>query len=183
MRIPEERAILVVVDMQERLLPVMAAPERLSERVARLINGAAILGLPMAMTEQYPRGLGSTVEPVAAAYAEAKGAGVIEKMAFSCCDEAAFMERLGREGRRYVILAGIESHVCILQTSIDLLARGYQPVLAADATSSRHEEEKELALRRLEKEGVIVTTSESLLFELTRITGTPRFKEISRLVK
>lgn len=183
MRIPEERAILMVVDVQERLLPVMSNPERLTERVVRLIEGVGILGLPMLMTEQYPRGLGHTVEPVAEAYKNAGGADIIEKLAFSCCDESAVMRALDQEGRRFVILAGIESHVCMLQTTMDLLAKGYQPVVPSDTTSSRLDEDKEVALRRIEKEGAVVTTSESLLFELTRVTGTPRFKEISRLVK
>jgi nicotinamidase-related amidase len=123
------------------------------------------------------------VEPVAEAYANAGGGEIIEKMAFSCCDESAFMRAIDAEGRRFIILAGIESHVCMLQTTMDLVAKGYQPVIPADTTSSRFAEEKEVALRRIEKEGAIVTTSESLLFELTRVTGTPRFKEISRLVK
>ena len=183
MRIPEERATLVVVDVQERLLPVMTNHEFVTGRIARLIRGIGILDLPMLMTEQYPKGLGSTVAPVAEAFKEAGGSRIIEKMAFSCCDEPSFAKELEKEGRRFVILAGIESHVCMLQTSLDLLAGGYQPVLAADTTSSRFAEDKEFALRRFEREGVVVTTSESLLFELTRVTGTPRFKEISRLVK
>lgn len=183
MRIPENRAILVVVDVQERLLPVMTNHDLVTDRIVRLIRGIGVLGLPMIMTEQYRKGLGPTVDPVASAFREAGGGEPIEKMAFSCCDEAGFSSRLAAEGRRFVILAGIESHVCMLQTSLDLLESGYQPVVPADTTSSRFPEDKEVALRRLEREGAIVTTSESLLFELTRVTGTPRFKEISKLVK
>ena len=183
MRITEERSLLVVVDVQERLLPVMTEPEHLTERIVRLIKGIGMLGLPMIMTEQYPRGLGHTVEPVAEAYGGAGGERIVEKMAFSCCDESSFTEAIDGEGRKNIILAGIESHVCMLQTTMDLLARGFQPVIPADTTSSRFQQDRDVALRRIEREGGIVTTSESLLFELTRVTGTPRFKEISRLVK
>ncbi|MFP4302110.1 MAG: hydrolase [Alkalispirochaetaceae bacterium] len=183
MRISEEESLLVVVDVQERLLPVMTDPERLTDRIVRLIEGFGILELPMIMTEQYPRGLGHTVERVAKAYANAGGGEIIEKSAFSCCDESGFMDAVDRAGRRSIILAGIESHVCMLQTTMDLVAKGYQPVIPTDTTSSRFAEDKETALRRIDKEGGILTTSESLLFELTRVTGTPRFKEISRLVK
>lgn len=183
MRIPEERSLLVVVDVQERLLPVMSDHDLVTDRVVRLIRGIATLGLPMLMTEQYRKGLGPTVDPVASAFREGGGGEPIEKMAFSCCDEPAFVRALSGLGRRFVLLAGIESHVCMLQTSIDLLKAGYQPVVPADVTSSRFKEDKDFALRRLEKEGAIVTTSEALLFELTRVTGTSRFKEISKLVK
>jgi nicotinamidase-related amidase len=183
MRITEERSLLVVVDVQERLLPVMGEPEHLTERIVRLVKGVGILGLPMIMTEQYPRGLGHTVDPVAEAYREAGGEMIIEKMAFSCCDESAFMREIDGEGRKNIILAGIESHVCMLQTTMDLVAKGFQPVIPADTTSSRFHQDRDIALGRIEKEGGVVTTSESLLFELTRVTGTPRFKEISRLVK
>jgi len=183
MRIAEERSLLVIVDVQERLLPVMTEPERLTERIVRLLKGIGILGLPIIMTEQYPRGLGHTVEPIAEAYQAAGGTGIIEKLAFSCCDEKAFMEEIDGQGRKNIILAGIETHVCMLQTTMDLIAKGFQPVIPADTTSSRFQQDRDVALRRIEKEGAIVTTSESLLFELTRVTGTPRFKEISRLVK
>lgn len=183
MRIPEERTTVVVVDVQEKLLPVMSRSEQLTERITRFVKGAGLLGLPMVMTEQYPKGLGPTVGPVAEAFKEAGADRIIEKMAFSCCDEPEFMRAIEAEGRRFVVLVGIEAHVCMLQTSLDLLAAGYQPVVPVDTTSSRFPEDKDLAVVRMREEGAIITSSESLLFELTRVTGTPRFKEISRLVK
>ncbi|MFP4331189.1 MAG: hydrolase [Spirochaetaceae bacterium] len=183
MRIPEERTTVVVIDVQEKLVPVMSEKERLIERISRFVRGAGILGLPLVMTEQYPRGLGATVAEVGDAFREAGGTRIVEKKAFSCCDEPGFMRVIEGEGRRFVVLLGIESHVCMLQTTMDLLAAGYQPVVPVDTTSSRFPEDRQTAFERMRDEGAIITTSESLLFELTRVTGTPRFKEISRLVR
>jgi nicotinamidase-related amidase len=108
---------------------------------------------------------------------------VIEKTAFSCCDEPAFTSALAALHKQFVLIAGIESHVCVLQTVIDLLERGYQPVLVEDCVSSRKEGDKDISVHRMLKEGALVTTYESILFELCRFSGTDAFRAISKLVK
>ncbi len=167
----------------------MHESEATLKRITTLIRGLEILGVPMLLTEQYPKGLGATVDAVKEAFSAPPEP--IIKAAFSCCDESAFTEALESgagdrgvaDGGRTVLIAGIESHVCVLQTTLDLLEREYQPVVVTDATSSRAPRDRDIAFRRIEREGGRLTTVESVLFELTRVSGTPHFKEISRLVK
>ena len=181
MRIVLDNTVVVIVDVQERLLPHMHEADRTREKILTLIRGARALEAPLLVTEQYPKGLGPTVAPVSEALGES--APRIIKSTFSCCDDALFRERLASVGRKTVLLAGIEAHVCVLQTALDLLETGYQPVVVLDATSSRNAREREIAARRIEVEGGRITSVESILFELTRVSGTARFKEISKLVK
>lgn len=180
MRIDKNQSLGLVIDVQEGLLPVMHRQEETLRACTLLVRGWKLLEVPMLVTEQYPRGLGSTVEGLRKLLGEQPA---IEKISFSCMDEAAFVEALKESGRRQVLIAGIESHVCVLQTVLDLLAEGYQPVVVADALSSRKEGDHQLALERMRQEGALVTSSESLLFELTRKAGSPVFKQISKLVK
>ena len=180
MRIRDDNSIGLIVDIQARLLPHMVEPDRVVAATVTLIRGLRTLGIPVFFTEQYPKGLGSTVEGVAAEFA---GEEPIIKASFSCCDDNPFRDRLAQSGKKSVILAGIEAHVCMLQTAIDLVDQGYQPVIVADATSSRSTFDRDIAFERMRQEGARISTVESILFELTRVSGTPRFKEISRLIK
>jgi nicotinamidase-related amidase len=107
----------------------------------------------------------------------------VEKITFSCCGEPVFMEKIRHSGKNNFIICGIESHVCVLQTCLDLLAEGKIPVVAEDCVSSRRPEDKRIAIERMKKEGAVITSLESILFELTRVAGTPVFKNISGLVK
>lgn len=180
MRILSEQSILVVVDIQERLFPHIHDNQSLSKKCATLIEGAKILGLPIVVTEQYTKGLGYTIKPIS----EVLGiSNTIEKMDFSCCGEGKFMLKIEEHFKDNVILCGIESHVCVLQTAIDLLERGHQPIVIADAVSSRNLYDKEIALKRMENEGVMLSTVESILLEMCRVSGTDSFKAISRLIK
>lgn len=145
-----------------------------------LIEGLKILGVPLTYTEQYPKGLGLTIESVRKALSPLQ---VIEKSAFSCCDEPSFQQVMENSERKTWIIAGIEAHVCVLQTVIDLAERGHRPVVVADATSSRNPEDQRVAEDRFRQEGAMVTTCESILFELARVSGTGEFKSISKLVK
>lgn len=192
MRVTCDSTAGIIVDVQERLLPVMDNADDTLERVVTLIKGLGVLEVPMLLTEQYPKGLGPTVEPVFTAFtaftaftSARVGAPpeAIVKSAFSCCDDDGFSARLAELNRKTVLIAGIEAHVCVLQTTIDLLERGFVPFVVTDAISSRSPRDRDIALRRLEMEGARLTTVESVLFELTRVSGTPRFKEISRLIK
>lgn len=180
MRIPVEQALGVIVDIQDRLFPHIDRKEELENRVQVLIKGLHVLEIPVVLTEQYTKGLGPTISSISEVLQAVEP---IEKLCFSCCDEPRFQSALKEIGRSTVILAGIETHVCILQTSIDLIEAGYTPVVPADAVSSRKSSDKEIALLRIAAEGGIITTTESLLLELCRFAGTPVFKEISRMIK
>jgi isochorismate hydrolase len=155
--------------------------ERVLTKIETLIHGLTVLDLPILITEQYPKGLGPTVEPVQTALGERFRP--IVKSAFSCCDEPAFTHQLQEARRETVLIAGIEAHVCVLQTTLDLLDAGYTPVVVLDATSSRSARDQEIAARRIEREGGRITSVESVLFEIARVSGTDQFKAISKLVK
>jgi nicotinamidase-related amidase len=180
MRILKERSAALVIDIQERLYPFIFENEKLTKNVTTLIEGLKIIGIPIFVTEQYVKGLGQTIEPVAKLLGTHPR---IEKMAFSCCDEPRVMEGIAVTGKENIILAGIESHVCVLQTALDLKRNGYQPVVVEDCVSSRHGNDKQMAIERMRHEGVIITTCESILFELLRYSGTEQFRGISRIVK
>jgi nicotinamidase-related amidase len=195
-QLKRENSILAVVDYQERLMPVIHAREAVLEAAARLIRGCRILGVPILVTQQYTKGLGETVPPVvralteplnadSAAGAEPVDAGFdpIEKTSFSTWGEPVFARRLEETQKKQVILCGVETHVCILQTALDLLREGYGVFLTLDAISSRKPEDREPALRRMAAAGAAETTVESVLFELMRDARTNGFKQISNLVK
>lgn len=180
MRIIKEDSAGLIIDIQERLFPFIAENERMMKNTEILIRGLRALDVPLLVTQQYTKGLGSTLQPLV----QALGTGdYMEKTAFSCCDDDGFMAALGATGRKYIIIAGIESHVCVLQTTVDLLEKGYLPVVVEDCVSSRKLNDKTMAVARMRAEGALVTTYESLLFELLRYSGTTEFREISKLVK
>jgi len=180
MRVLKDNAVAMIVDIQERLFPHIHEHEQLAKNVEILIKGLQALEVPVVVSEQYKKGLGETIELIESLISADPH---VEKMAFSCCDEPMLMEKMELTGKRFVILAGIETHICVLQTAIDLLERGYHPVVVEDCVSSRTLANKQIALARLRQEGAIVTSCESLLFELCRIAGSETFKTISKLVK
>ncbi|MDP2335778.1 MAG: hydrolase [Bacteroidota bacterium] len=180
MRILKEYTIGLVIDIQERLIPVIEESEQLIENCIKLIQGFQILGLPFLVTQQYTKGLGETVGEIKAAIKDFQ---YIEKKDFSCYDEPVVAEKLAVSGVENVILCGIEAHVCVLQTAIDLKEAGYNPVVVMDCVSSRSFDNVDLAAERFRYEGVMMTSLESILFELTRSAAAPEFKEISKLVK
>ena len=180
MRILKDRTIALVIDFQERLFPFIYENEKLLKNVLVLIEGLKAMGMHIFVTEQYVKGLGPTVSLIAQALGDIKR---IEKISFSCCDEPRLMEGIAVTGKENVIIVGIESHVCVLQTVIDLIRNGYHPIVVEDCISSRKENDKRIAIERMKKEGAIITTYESVLFELLRYSGTEQFKVISRLVK
>ncbi len=180
MRLLKNDTLTLVVDFQERLFPVIHQHEQLLKNVPILLQGLQALEVPMLVTEQYRKGLGATVAEFNALLG---GVPNMEKMAFSCCDDPAIMEKIELSGCRTVLLCGIESHICVLQTAIDLKERGFKPVVVTDCVSSRTPENKAMALERMKQEGILLTTYESVLFELCRYAGTDAFKVISKLVK
>jgi nicotinamidase-related amidase len=169
---------LLVIDVQEKLLPLIRGADLLVKNIAFLVDGARLLGVPVQVTEQYPKGLGKTVPDLASRLPPAP-----EKTAFSCCAIPAIVENLHREARPKVLLAGIETHVCVQQTALDLLALDFRVFLAADAVGSRYRADHEQALRRLERAGCVLTTVESAIFEWTGGSHHPQFKAVSKLIQ
>jgi len=180
MRILKENTIGLVVDIQERLVPVMEDQEQLVENCIKLIQGLQILGLPLLVTQQYTKGLGETIPEIKSVI---KDFSYIEKKDFSSYDEPAVAEKLALSSATNVIICGIEAHVCVLQTAIDLKAAGYVPIVVMNCVSSRSFDNIDLASERFRYEGIMMTSFESILFELTRSASAAEFKEISKLVK
>ena len=181
MRILAEDTLLVVIDVQERLFPHINFNEIIENNINILINGFKELELPIIITEQYVKGLGSTIPSIKDSLGDFYNP--IEKMEFSCMDCAPFLSELRMTNKNNVVLCGIESHVCVLQTGLDLKEKGFNVIIVEDCVSSRKLNDKENALRRYEKEGFTITSFESILFELLRVSGTDVFKKISKLVK
>jgi nicotinamidase-related amidase len=181
MLVSASKSSLLLVDIQERLLPAIAEPQRVIDKSAILLKAAQELGLPVTVSEQYPKGLGRTSPELAI-----KDAVVMEKLAFSCWrDEAmrAHFIKLHDGGRPQVILAGIEAHVCVLQTCIDLAMAGFAVFAVSDAMSSRKPESAELAIQRMRADGVQVVNTEMVVFELLEKAGTAEFKGLSGLIR
>lgn len=176
MRLSPATSLLCVVDIQERLLAVMPAADQVASRSLRLTTAAGLLGVPKVLTEQYPKGLGRTPAPLAASLPPP-----IEKTSFSCCGCGAFEQAIP-QATEAVVLCGLETHVCITQTALDLLAAGYGVFIAVDAVSSRHAIDHDIGLRRIEAAGVILTTTEAILFEWCRSADHAAFQAIRKLV-
>lgn len=174
------KSALLVIDIQERILPVIFEYERVVQNSIKLIKGFKTLGLPVYFTEQYPKGLGPTSAQIKEALEDAKP---IEKMSFSCSGAPRLSDELKNRNIEQVVLCGVESHVCVMQTALDLIANGFQVHVAADAVSSRREFDFNIALNRMRSNGAEVTLTESVLFELLEVCGTDQFKSISKLVK
>ncbi len=172
--------VLVLVDLQERLLPAVCGADTVVANALRLAKSADLLQVPTIVTEQYPKGLGPTV---AALREVVSGSPVREKLTFSACGDPGFIEALKALGRTDVVLAGIECHVCVLQTGLDLLRLGYRVLVCADATGSRTAENCHLGLERLRAAGAVVVSTEMVLFEWLERAGTPEFKQVQALLK
>jgi nicotinamidase-related amidase len=179
-----EDAVLVVVDVQERLVP--AIDKELYARSLKnfkiAIEAAGTLGLPIVLTEQYPKGLGRTVPEVVQAL-EGKKYERIEKVAFSCARDEEFLSAIAKTARRQVVLIGMETHVCVYQTAMDLLGAGYEVQVVADCISSRDPENKEVCLAKMGQADISPTTTEMALFELLKVAKGDKFKQISNIVK
>jgi nicotinamidase-related amidase len=172
---------LLVVDVQEKLVPFIRDNARAIWNMRRLIDGAKVLGLPIAAAEQYTKGIGPTVAELAERLEPRPS-----KLTFSCggCPEIFFvLEEWRNRGICKILVCGIETHVCVQQTVLDLLADGWRVYVAADAVGSRFEVDYRIALNRMDSAGATLTTTEAAIFEWCEVAGTPEFKEISRLAK
>ncbi len=174
-----KKTLLVIVDIQDKLARVMPERDALVESVSRLIRGAGVLGVPILFTEQNPAGLGPTVPELRPLL----GGEPIVKRAFSCCGEPAFVQALRASGRRQVLLAGMETHVCVYQTARDLRADGFEVEVVVDAVASRTAANRAVGLEKIRAAGAGVTSVEAALFELLGVADGPSFKEILQIVK
>lgn len=169
---------LLVIDVQEKLIPKIVGAAALIRNIAFLIDGARLLDVPVTATEQYPKGLGPTVPELARRLPPPP-----TKTDFSCCAIPAVVEEFRTTHKSRIVLAGIESHVCVLNTALDLLGFGFRVYLPVDAIGNRLPLDHDIALRRLENAGCVLTTAETVLFEWTKGATHPRFKQISALVQ
>lgn len=176
MRIDAKQSVALVIDYQEKLVPAMADKEQLIHNSCILLEGLQTLDVPMVLTQQYTKGLGMTIPEIQVAAGTQE---YIDKIAFTAYDsvESEIHEK------KFVIVCGIEAHICVLQTVIDLKTAGFVPVLVTDCISSRKSHDKEMGIQRAIQEGAIVTTYEALLFELLKVAGTETSKKIQKLIR
>ena len=175
-----QNAVLVVIDVQGKLAQLMHEKEQLFENVKRIIQGAQVLDIPILWTEQNPEGLGPTTPQIAELMPELNP---IPKFSFSCCGAPRFAESLQELGRNQALLAGIETHVCVYQTAIDLLRQDYEVHVVADAVSSRAAFNRQIGLEKMKDAGAKLTSVETALFELLRVAEGPKFKSILKIVR
>lgn len=175
-----DAAMLLIVDIQARLAPAIAAADQVIARTRLLLEAATRLGVPVLLSEQYPKGLGATDERLGPL---PRHATVVEKLTFSCCGEPRFMAQLARLKRSQIVLCGMETHVCVLQTALDLREAGQDVFVVDDAVGSRRERSKALGLERMRDRGIDIVDSEMVVFEWAGRAGTDEFRALSRLIR
>lgn len=175
-----DNTALIVIDVQEKLFRVMHHKEALAENLQKIINGLKILDIPILVTEQNPAALGSTIPEIKNLVGNIQP---ISKFSFSCCGEQKFLNKLSALNGKQLLLAGIEAHICVYQTAVELLEKGYEVQVLVDCISSRTEENKRLGLEKIKEAGGSITSVEIALFELLRVAEGAKFKEISKIVK
>ena len=180
MRITSENTSALFIDFQEKLVPAMYDKENLLKNSIMLLEGLAVLGIPITFTQQYTKGLGATIEELRSLV---PGFAPIEKTDFSCFGAVEYRNFLSQNTGKMIILCGIEAHVCVLQTAVDLKEEGYHPIVITDCITSRSSHSKAGALERFRYEDIMMSTCESILFELTRTSKSEVFRTISTLVK
>jgi nicotinamidase-related amidase len=180
-QIEDSQAALIVVDVQEGL--VRAMDQMVAKSVVRniqiLLSVAGEMSIPVIVTEQYPKGLGASVAEIR----QESGPGPIEKVSFSCCRAAGFNERLEATARKQILLSGMETHICVLQTCSDLIGKGYEVHVLADGVCSRRKLDWETGIRWMEKKGAVISTTEMIAFQLLKEAGTERFRRLSKWFK
>ncbi len=179
-RVSADDAFLLIIDIQDRLAAVMKERDTVIKNTTHLIELSRLFDIPVVLTEQYPKGLGPTVSEIRDALNEYQP---IEKLSFSCCGAEGFLDAIKKTNRRKALVTGMETHICVLQTCLDLLDEGIEVILVADALTSRRPYDKSIALDILREAGCIVTTTEAVLFQVLKKAGTEEFKVISRRIK
>lgn len=177
-RLKVEDTALLVVDLQEKLLPKIINSDDVARNATFMVKAAKTLGVPVLATEQYPKGLGATVEPLRSLIEK-----VWEKQSFSAVREGGVLDFLKSDARIKVVLVGIEAHICVMQTVLDLLNQGFHVFICVDAVSSRYAIDVKIALKRMQQAGPVLVTSETCVYELLETAANPVFKEISAMVQ
>ena len=180
-QLSRESVALAVIDMQEAFRPVISDFGEVASRISKAVQGARMLEVPVIVTEQYPKGLKHTAEEIIARLPPELTP--IEKSCFSSCGSEDFLGQLTRRNIKQVLVCGIEAHICVMQTSLDLLARGFEVFILADCITSRVQENKQAALARLTQAGAVESTLEMALFEMMRTADSPQFKAIQKLIR
>jgi nicotinamidase-related amidase len=173
-------ALLLIIDIQERLAVVMKEKDKVVKNTQHLIELAKMTNLPVVVTEQYPKGLGRTVPELQSVI---PGYKPIEKTSFDCCGEPSFLSEIGKFGKKKIIIAGMETHVCVLQTTASLLKTGFVTHVVQDAICSRTKENWKTGIAFMHDAGAVVTCTETVLFQLLKVAGTEEFKKISQRIK
>lgn len=176
-----DNTVLLVIDVQGKLAQLMDQKENLTANLEKIIKGTQVLEIPVIWTEQVPEKLGPTLPELAGLLA--RSAQPVSKASFSCCGVEPFMSALEKTKRQQVLVTGIETHICVYQTSVDLLAEGYEVQVVADAVSSRTAENRQIGLNRMQSAGAVLTSTEMALFELLRVAEGDKFRQISKIVK
>lgn len=186
-KLDREMALVVVIDVQERLAEVMPGKDSVVAKAALVVRSAGIVGAPVLATRQYPKGLGDTVAELSAVIGEEQGTDCdrwsVDKVTFDCFAEPAFVEAVCSSPRRQLVLVGMETHICVTQTALSAIQEGFDVHVVADACCSRDESCHDYALRRLVAAGVVITTAESVAYELVGRAGTDEFKRLLAAVK
>lgn len=175
-----EKTALIIVDAQEKLMQVMGNPERVSDRIVKLLNLARVFNVPVILTEQNPKLLGPTIPVIKAALPEYRP---IEKLDFDCCNVDPFNTRLREKALHNIILTGVETHICIFQTCVSLLDRGYTVHIPHHAVDSRTADNWHIGLSLMKEAGAVITSAETIIFQILKRAGTPEFKEMLKIVK
>ncbi|MCD5412497.1 hydrolase [Thermodesulfovibrionales bacterium] len=176
----KNNASIVIVDIQDRLAAAMKVKDEVIANCLHLIELAKMQNIPVVLTEQYPKGLGRTVQEITESLLAYQP---IEKLAFSCCEEPNFMNEIKRLNKKTIILTGMETHICVLQTCTGLLMEGYNVHLVRDAVCSREKKEWKAGIEFMRDSGAVITCTETVLFQLLRIAGTEEFKVISKRIR
>jgi nicotinamidase-related amidase len=175
-----DNSVLLVIDVQEKLFRAIHQKEQLMDNLQRLIKGIKILEIPILLTEQYPQGLGATIPEIAQLLPDIRP---LPKICFSCCGDEAFLQAFKKLNRKQVLIAGIESHVCVYQTAADLFTAGYEVYAVSDAISSRMEQNRDIGFKMMIQLGAKITSTEAALFELLKVATGDKFKVISQIVR
>lgn len=179
-RLRREDCVLLIIDVQEAFVPSLHDPYPTIKNILRLCKGADVLGIPIILTEQYPKGIGETVPHILDRLGEHS---YVEKDTFSCFKEPRFVEQLGESGKSQIIITGIEAHVCVTKTALDAIDAGYEVYVVDDAVTSRTKRNRDLGVRRMERAGAIVESTESALFACIERSDDETFKQIHRIIK
>ena len=176
----KENTGLIIVDVQEKLMKVMGNPDRVVDRIVKLLHLSRVFKLPVILTEQYSKFLGPTLPPIKEALPEYDP---IEKLHFNSCNVGFFDTRVDEEGLRNIILMGVEAHICVFQTCVSLLEKGYNVHVPHHAVDSRTEENWDIGLSLMKEAGAVITSTETIIFQILKKAGTPEFKEMLETIK